>query len=125
LRKNKKSSLGNSKDELFGICTRNPRSLRPLLVLLLLTSLQAYAGLDHALVYDKDGLYSQNFPTGLEASVIVLEVTGALWLGNDDPLGHTFWQTIDSSSLARISFTVLKYHPSRSKTRWDARSMSQ
>src|ERR1035438_10142648 len=81
----------------------------PFFFALMLISNAADAGLDHELGYDKDGLYSQNFQTGLEASVIAAEVTGALWLGNDDPLGHTFWQTIDSSAIAGISSTVLKY----------------
>jgi membrane-associated phospholipid phosphatase len=87
----------------------------PFLLLLFLISSHADAGLDHALGYDKDGLYSQNFQTGLEFSVIAVEVTGALWLGNDDPLGHTFWQTIDSSAIAGISSTVLKFAFSRAR----------
>ncbi len=85
--------------------------------LLLLFSIPsyAYAGLDHALGYDKDGLYSQNFQTGLELTVIAIEVSGALWWGNDDPLGHTFWQTIDSSTIAGISSTAMKYAFSRAR----------
>jgi membrane-associated phospholipid phosphatase len=100
---------------LFDVCTLYHRGSRSLLVLLLLGSSQANAGLDHELGYDKYGLYSQNFQTGLEASVIATEVAGALWLGNDDPLGHTFWQTVDSSSIAGISSTVLKYAFSRAR----------
>jgi hypothetical protein len=50
----------------------------PVLLLLLPTSHQANAGLDHELGYDKDRLYSQSLQTGLEASVIAVEVTGAL-----------------------------------------------
>lgn len=87
----------------------------PLLLALLLIAKAADAGLDHALGYDKDGLYSQNVQTGLEAGVIAAEVTGALWLGNDDPLGHTFWQAVDSSSIAGLSSTVLKYAFSRAR----------
>ncbi len=87
----------------------------PVLVLFLLISTRAHAGLDHALGYDKDELYSQNFQTGLEAGVIAVELVGALWLGNDDPLGHTFWQTIDSSTIAGVSSTVLKYVFSRAR----------
>ncbi len=100
---------------LSEICTRDHRWSRPFFVLLFLASSPAIAGIDHELGYDKDGLYSQNFQTVLEASVIAAEVTGALWLGNDDPLGHTFWQTIDSSSIAGISSTVLKYAFSRAR----------
>jgi undecaprenyl-diphosphatase len=101
----------------FDIPTRDYRCSWALFVLLspLLTSSQAIAGLDHELAYDKDGLYSQNLQTGLEAGVIAVEVTGALWLGNDDPLGHTFWQTVDSSSVAGIGSTALKYAFSRAR----------
>jgi hypothetical protein len=81
---------------LIDICTIDHRWSRLFLVLLLLGSSQA----NHELGYDKDGRYSQNFQNGLEVSVIGTEVAGALWLGNDDPLGHTFWQTVDSSSIA-------------------------
>src|SRR5580658_1623039 len=98
---------------LLDIYPRGRGWSRPFLVLLLLTSSQSNAGLDHELAYDKDGPYSQNFQTGLEVGVIAVEVTGALWLGNDDPLGHTLWQTVDSSSIAGISSTVLKYAFSR------------
>ncbi len=91
------------------------RCARRLLLLLALISNHAYAGLDHELGYDKDGLYSQNFQTGLEVGTIVVEAGGALWLGNDDPLGHTFWQAIDSSTIAGISSTALKYAFSRAR----------
>jgi membrane-associated phospholipid phosphatase len=88
---------------------------RSFLALLLLASSTANAKLDHELGYDKDGLYSQSFQTGLEAGVISVEVVGALWLGNDVPIGHTFWQTIDASSIAGISSTVLKDTFSRAR----------
>src|SRR5271154_2468202 len=100
---------------LFDIRRRDHRRSRPFLLLLLLASSHAVAGLDHELGYDKDGIYSQNVQNALQAGVIAVEVTGALWLGNDDPLGHTFWQTIDSSSVAGISSTILKYAFSRAR----------
>jgi hypothetical protein len=72
---------------LFDAGTRIHRPLRPFLVLLLLTSGPAYAGLDHELGYDKDGLYSQNLQTGLEVGVIAVEVAGALFASElCDPL---------------------------------------
>ena len=49
------------------------------------------------------------------AAAIVVELGGALWLGNDDPLGHTFWHAIDSSTIAGISSTALKYAFSRAR----------
>jgi len=44
-----------------------------------------------------------------------VEVGGALWLGNDDRLGHTFWQTIDSSVVAGIASEALKLTFSRAR----------
>jgi len=93
----------------------NHRRSTPLLLLLLLISRHANAGLDTELSYDKSGLYSQNLQNGLEYGVIVVEVAGALWFGNDDPLGHTFWQSIDSSTITGISTTALKYAFSRAR----------
>jgi undecaprenyl-diphosphatase len=37
-----------------------------------------------------------------------LEVAGSLWYGNDDPLGHTFWQSVDASAISGLAATVLK-----------------
>lgn len=84
------------------------RRLWPLLLLLLISN-QAYAGIDRELSNDERGLLSQGVQSALQDGVIAVEVAGALWFGNDDPLGHTFWQTIDSSTIAGISATVLKH----------------
>jgi hypothetical protein len=37
-----------------------------------------------------------------------VEVAGSLWFGNDNELGHTFWQTIDASTLSGLAATILK-----------------
>jgi undecaprenyl-diphosphatase len=47
--------------------------------------------------------------------VIAVELAGSLWLGNDDPLGHTFWQTIDSSVISGVSAIVMKRAFSRAR----------
>jgi hypothetical protein len=70
------------------------------LPLLALCSNQAYAGFDHELSLDQNGIWARSYQTGLENGVIALEVAGSLWFGNDDELGHTFWQTIDSSVIS-------------------------
>jgi membrane-associated phospholipid phosphatase len=90
-------------------CARGIRRRLWLLLLLLLISNQAYAGIDRELSNDERGLLSQGVQSALQDGVIAVEVAGALWFGNDDPLGHTFWQTIDSSTIAGISATVLKH----------------
>lgn len=60
-------------------------------------SLPAVAGIDHRVTPDAHGIWSRGVQNTLRYGVMVTEVGGALWLGGDDPLGHTFWETIDSS----------------------------
>lgn len=47
--------------------------------------------------------------------VIAVEIGGALWLGNDDELGHTFWQAIDASVISAIAAQALKHSFSRAR----------
>ena len=65
-------------------------------------------GFDHEIAFDQSGIWARKYQTGLELGVIVTEIGGALWLGNDDKLGHTFWQTIDASVISGVTATVLK-----------------
>jgi hypothetical protein len=72
-------------------------------------------GIDSELALDQNGIWARKYQTGLENAVIATELAGALWLGNDDQLGHTFWQTIDASAISGISATLLKYGFSRAR----------
>lgn len=65
-------------------------------------------GIDHEVGFDQSGIWARKYQTGLELSVIATELAGAVWLGNDDKLGHTFWQTIDSSVISGAASLVLK-----------------
>ena len=65
-------------------------------------------GLDHEIALDQKGIWARKYQTGLEAGVIGVELAGALWLGNDDDLGHTFWQSLDSSSISAVGALLLK-----------------
>jgi membrane-associated phospholipid phosphatase len=65
-------------------------------------------GIDHELPLDTNGIWARKYQTALENGVIAVELVGALWLGNDDKLGHTFWQTIDSSVLSGVTAQLLK-----------------
>jgi undecaprenyl-diphosphatase len=47
--------------------------------------------------------------------VIAVEVSGALWFGNDDELGHTMWQTVDSSVISGLASEALKLTFSRAR----------
>ena len=57
---------------------------------------------------DQNGIWARNYQTGIEYGAIAVEIAGSLWYGNDNELGHTFWQTIDSSTIAGLAATVLK-----------------
>jgi PAP2 superfamily len=72
-------------------------------------------GIDSELPLDQSGIWARKYQTGLENAVIATELAGALWLGNDDRLGHTFWQTIDASAISGIGATLLKYGFSRAR----------
>jgi undecaprenyl-diphosphatase len=81
---------------------------------MLLTSSYACAGgglfgMDHKWGYDNSGIWKRSYQLDLEYAVIATEGVGALWLGNDDPLGHEFWQSIDSTAVSGVAAQVLKY----------------
>ena len=83
-----------------------------LLMCATLTPWRAHAGgvlgIDHELALDERGIWKRSYQLDLQNGVIATEIVGALWLGNDDDLGHTFWQTIDSSIISGAAATVLK-----------------
>jgi hypothetical protein len=93
----------------------NARGSGLLALALMLISSRVYAGLDHELALDQSGIWARQYQTGLENGVIALEVAGSLWFGNDNELGHTFWQTIDASVISGAGATALKYAFSRAR----------
>ncbi|HEX4153958.1 MAG TPA: phosphatase PAP2 family protein [Steroidobacteraceae bacterium] len=72
-------------------------------------------GIDSELPLDTNGIWARKYQTGLENGVIAVEVAGALWFGNDDRLGHVFWQDIDATALSGAAAEILKYGFSRSR----------
>jgi PAP2 superfamily len=91
-------------------------------LLLLLTMLpdRAFAGagllgIDHQWAFDNSGIWKRSDQLDLEYGVIATEAVGALWLGNDDPLGHEFWQAIDSTAASSVAAQALKYIFSRAR----------
>ena len=72
-----------------------------------------FLGIDSELPLDTGGIWARKYQTGIENGVIAVEVAGALWFGNDDKLGHTFWQDIDSTALSGLGAELLKYGFSR------------
>jgi membrane-associated phospholipid phosphatase len=82
---------------------------------LLGASLCAHAGIDHIVPLDQSGIWARKYQTALEYGVIAVGVGGALWLGNDDELGHTMWQTVDSMVVSSVAAELLKVSFSRAR----------
>jgi membrane-associated phospholipid phosphatase len=76
---------------------------------LTIVSLTAHAGLDHELAYDQSGIWNRNVQLALEYSAVAVAAGGALWLGNDTELGHTFWQTVDAEAISAVAAQGMKY----------------
>jgi membrane-associated phospholipid phosphatase len=97
--------------------TQRPRLWLPVLLLpmLVLTSSRSYAGFDHEWSLDENGIWARKYQTALQDGVIALELAGSLWYGNDDELGHTYWQTLDSSVISGVAAQLLKYGFSRAR----------
>lgn len=95
------------------------RCLRLWLLVLALGSSCAQAGgplgIDHEWSRDESGIWGRKYQQGVEYGVIALEIGGAVWLGNDNELGHTYWQTIDSSLVSSIAALALKRAFSRQR----------
>src|ERR1700693_2625459 len=66
-------------------------------------------GIDHEMSLDQSGIWARKYQTALETGVVVFEVAGSLWFGNDNELGHTLWQTVDSSVISGAGAQLLKY----------------
>ncbi len=77
--------------------------------LVLVASPGMCAGLDHPVTPNHSGIWSHQFTQALEIGVIATEVGGALWLGGESELGHTFWQTVDSSVFSGATAQVTKW----------------
>lgn len=84
-----------------------------LVLLLALVPAAAHAGgpfgIDYRLGRGDTGIFNRNAQLGLEYGSVAFIAAGALFLGNDDSLGHTFWQSADSAVFAGLSAQVLKY----------------
>jgi len=96
--------------------------MRPGLLLLALLSYSfpvmagdGFLGIDHELSLDQRGIWARKYQTGLEFGVLAVEIGGSLWLGNDDELGHTLWQAVDSTAVSSLTAEVLKLSFSRAR----------
>lgn len=72
-------------------------------------------GIDHEFALDQNGIWARKYQTGLEFGVIAVEAGGALWFGNDNELGHSLWQTLDSSIISGVAAEIMKKSFSRAR----------
>ncbi len=89
-----------------------------LLLMLIAPAAHADNGLfniDHEVAFDQSGIWARKYQQALAAGVIATEIGGALWLGNDDRLGHTYWQTLDSSVISGVAAQLMKWTFSRAR----------
>ena len=66
-------------------------------------------GIDHRLAYDNSGIWARRDQLLLEKAVILTELGGALWLGGEDPLGKTYWRSVDSTIYTALTVEVMKH----------------
>ncbi len=74
-----------------------------------------FLGIDHEIDLDQRGIWARKYQTALEYGVLAAGIGGSLWLGNDDELGHTLWQTVDSMAVSSIAAEALKLSLSRAR----------
>jgi len=72
-------------------------------------------GIDHRLNNDNSGIWKRSHQLDLEYGVVLTEIGGALWLGGENRLGRTFWQSIDATTFSAMTVQVLKYSFSRAR----------
>jgi membrane-associated phospholipid phosphatase len=66
-------------------------------------------GIDHKIDPPQDtGIWARSNQLALQNLTIVTVLGGALWLGSDGVVGHTFWQSVDSSVLGATTVAVMK-----------------
>ena len=72
-------------------------------------------GIDHEWSLDQSGIWARRYQQALALGVITYEVGGAVWLGNDDKLGHSLWQSLDATVISGASAQLLKRAFSRAR----------
>jgi len=90
------------------------RILRWAMCIFALASGQACAGsgilgLDHKVPYDDSGIWKRSNQQILVYGTIATIAGGAIWLGDQDKLGDTFWRSVDSMVVTAASTQVLKW----------------
>ena len=60
-------------------------------------------GIDSRLSYDNSGIWKRSNQTALLDVLLLAEVAGGIWEGDEDRFGKTCWQSIDASIISGIT----------------------
>ncbi len=66
-------------------------------------------GIDHLVTYDDSGIWKRSNQQILLYGTVITVVGGAIWLGDNDQMGNTFWRSVDSTVVTAASAQVLKW----------------
>jgi undecaprenyl-diphosphatase len=72
-------------------------------------------GIDHEWNRDESGIWSRHAQQTAENGVLFMEIGGAFYLGDDDGLGHTLFQSMDASIMSGIAAQGLKLVTERAR----------
>jgi membrane-associated phospholipid phosphatase len=84
------------------------RAARLLSLGALLASFACFAGFDHRVAVDDNGIWSSGAQDFVRYGAIATVIGGALWYGGDEKLGHTFWESLDSMVFSGVTAEVAK-----------------
>jgi hypothetical protein len=65
-------------------------------------------GIDHQVAAQNSGIWKRSNQVLLQDVTPLVVAGGALWLGDDSRLGHTFWQSVDSLVIGTITSEGMK-----------------
>ena len=65
-------------------------------------------GIDHKVPYDDSGIWNRQVQRGIEYATMAAIGGGALWLGGDNRLGRTYWESLDAGAIALFTGEVSK-----------------
>jgi undecaprenyl-diphosphatase len=72
-------------------------------------------GIDHRVTYDNSGIWARSIQTDLAIGTAVSVIGGAVWLGDDDPLGDTLWRSVDAMAFTAVTVEAMKFTFSRER----------
>jgi len=72
-------------------------------------------GIDHVVPYDDSGIWARSHQTHLAVGTALAVAGGALWFGDDNKIGDTFWRSFDAMAMSAVTTGVMKFTFSRER----------